>query len=918
MSGVWWWQRSSVAAVPPPPPPPAQPAAGFLRLPPLQRSIAPLAPSLRPSGPDSWIGSWRSPGFLGEMGHALHSSAPEGLVGGLASAGRPVPWGNTSQLPLSPEEDEATPEPQPTLLQRLFSPRRAALTTRRARRAAGYATPAASPTQPAAGTSRRGAPAPWPAPSADGGPVSTGAVSTGAVSTGVAASLPPSAAARTAPVVQRATRRRLGTAIPVPPRPLPVIPAAAAGAAAGPSPYVAAPDAPSVNAPLIASGPVAPPAQQSMHDGGRTSTRPEQSAPHPPVSVVRRTGLGAPLVSDSAPRPVQRNTTSSPLRPAAPVKPRTGLGPPLTPGMPTSSAVDSITDSPAPGVSGPTPTTPHAAGAATPHEAEPLPLQQARPEPSKATLPSRSGARTAETQVPPVQRALIGPRALVPRLQAHVPVERARTAPGVARAPRQRHRGAGKETRSEMPGAAIPSQGAVSAAALRGAVPSRAGTPSAHKGHSVTGTPATTTSPTSPVLQRASDDRQPRQRGPRWRRWPWSSQRSGNGSGAHEVAVTGLPLPPAAASGETAVSEARHTAPQITVRSGHVDTPASEAHPVQRTTAVNKPRSQGLAWSWRAVGEPAGSGAVAATGSAAPGPDRPLSAVDRAGSLAPYQQRARPPVPERVVRVSTSPARRGLPVLQRVHSSPVMTTTLAAPGATAEGQRQRAMTALTGNRPSGTAGRPGPAPGRQQTVQPGTSLPLHPTGIPMAPAPAQTGDVALQRATASPPARSSRNTPAAAQPPIPLSRDNGVTGDGGATGGRQVQREVTPGASQMPVAPPMPPMPPAPGGAQMPVAPPMPPMPVVPPAPHASQSSPPVAPPIPPGRSSQAPPAPTAPPTPTAPPVPPPPPPRGSRQQAPGQRDLDELARRLYGPISRRLRAELRLDRERAGRVMDR
>jgi hypothetical protein len=32
-------------------------------------------------------------------------------------------------------------------------------------------------------------------------------------------------------------------------------------------------------------------------------------------------------------------------------------------------------------------------------------------------------------------------------------------------------------------------------------------------------------------------------------------------------------------------------------------------------------------------------------------------------------------------------------------------------------------------------------------------------------------------------------------------------------------------------------------------------------------------------------------------------------------RDLDELARRLYGRISSQLRAELRRDRDRAGRV---
>ncbi|MQA15099.1 MAG: hypothetical protein GEV09_13280 [Pseudonocardiaceae bacterium] len=47
-------------------------------------------------------------------------------------------------------------------------------------------------------------------------------------------------------------------------------------------------------------------------------------------------------------------------------------------------------------------------------------------------------------------------------------------------------------------------------------------------------------------------------------------------------------------------------------------------------------------------------------------------------------------------------------------------------------------------------------------------------------------------------------------------------------------------------------------------------------------------------------------------------PPRDTKHTAPGQRDLDELARRLYGPISRRLRAELRADRERSGRFTGR
>lgn len=41
--------------------------------------------------------------------------------------------------------------------------------------------------------------------------------------------------------------------------------------------------------------------------------------------------------------------------------------------------------------------------------------------------------------------------------------------------------------------------------------------------------------------------------------------------------------------------------------------------------------------------------------------------------------------------------------------------------------------------------------------------------------------------------------------------------------------------------------------------------------------------------------------------------PEPQKQGPPGQRELDELVRRLYGPLSRRIKAELRIDRERAG-----
>ncbi|WP_157429859.1 hypothetical protein [Actinomadura oligospora] len=59
------------------------------------------------------------------------------------------------------------------------------------------------------------------------------------------------------------------------------------------------------------------------------------------------------------------------------------------------------------------------------------------------------------------------------------------------------------------------------------------------------------------------------------------------------------------------------------------------------------------------------------------------------------------------------------------------------------------------------------------------------------------------------------------------------------------------------------------------------------------------------------------------PPSPPPPPQRRTHKAADRNRkaatepDLDELARRLVGPLSRLLRTELRLDRERVGRLRD-
>ncbi|MBY6306872.1 hypothetical protein I3J09_28540 (plasmid) [Streptomyces clavuligerus] len=62
---------------------------------------------------------------------------------------------------------------------------------------------------------------------------------------------------------------------------------------------------------------------------------------------------------------------------------------------------------------------------------------------------------------------------------------------------------------------------------------------------------------------------------------------------------------------------------------------------------------------------------------------------------------------------------------------------------------------------------------------------------------------------------------------------------------------------------------------------------------------------------------PPQPPQPPQPQPPQPPPPADDTAADPTPQDLDRLARRLVAPLSRLLRAELRGDRERVGRLRD-
>lgn len=204
-----------------------------------------------------------------------------------------------------------------------------------------------------------------------------------------------------------------------------------------------------------------------------------------------------------------------------------------------------------------------------------------------------------------------------------------------------------------------------------------------------------------------------------------------------------------------------------------------------------------------------------------------------AGRVTAARDAAAPQVPERVIALSPASPRRGLPVLQRVHSSPIGSPTPPGSAAASAGQAPHAVSSSASSWLSGTTGTPPPANG----VLPPTihhnaaELPLHPTGLPMAPAPAAHPRIPI-----------SRDNGLAAVQRTPVSRDNGVR-----PAQRTVQRTPSGGSEPASAAPA-----------------------------------------------------------------------KRDKNTAPGQRELDELARRLYGPISRRLRAELRADRERSGRFTGR
>ncbi len=979
---MWWWQRSSPAAEPPPPAPPASAAAGYLRLPALQRSIAPLAPSLRLSDQGSWIGSWRSPGFLGEMGHALDSAVPGGRAGGLATAGRPVPWSESVPLPMSPEEQEAVPEPRPTMLQRLFSPWRAATTTataarpaqagRSSRRAAPGQAPAATvrtrgasstpPRQSAAssrGTSSGLAPrpassnGPAPQPASSSSPARQPAASSSVPAAaarhggraghqvGTASPLPAPPVSRAAPVVQRVTRRRVGTAVPVPPRPLPVTATASAtrgagesGPLAGPLPDAATPTAPWRDAPLLDQASPASVQRQPLPDtgspdagSGHASTDSAQSSTAPdPTSTgrdhaggtrrstpaLRRPGLGAPLAPGSAAPSIQRTTTSSPLRPAAPVTPRTGLGPPLTPGS-TLSEVDSITGTPAPGVSGavsvrreggssaareagpaprqqtksetpqqatPQQTTPQQATPqqatpqqATPQQATPTPKQvvpaaQQRLMPDPGSTPGVVGSATGTSaaRVAPVQRSLIGMRPLVPLLHGPVPVQRARTAApgqrGSARRPvRQDHPGPGASAGT----ASAPTDPLRAAAATPPTTPSRTRPSVPPRRDDVVARPgAITAYEVGPQLQRERTGSGPglsRRRRPRW----W---RPGREPVAPEV--TGM-------AGVPASGQPDHHRPAVPAHVAQTSRPAGTAGPapVQRATG-SKPTTRWLRRSQRPSRPAATNSASSGTNSAGRGMDSAgdgiggastgmgaassgmdtaqrepeaagaMTSGRRTGGIAAARDAAPPRVPERIMAVSSAPARHGLPVLQRVRSSTTGSPGALGSAAVSEGEVVRSVRSSAENPSRAMIGTPPANDALPPTVQRSAGeLPLHRTGVPMAPAPAGRPHTPISRDTG-----------------VPAVQRTSVTHDNGVTAGQRTPVARDNGARSV----------------QQPV--------------QRDRS-----------RGSQ-------------------PPSRNPAKQdkntAPGQRELDELARRLYGPISRRLRAELRLDRERAGRFTGR
>ncbi|MGH3620747.1 MAG: hypothetical protein ACRDQ5_03030, partial [Sciscionella sp.] len=87
------------------------------------------APATHTTDHASWIGSWRRTGLLTELGHALDPTSPAGVVDGLASMGTPGSWADSTDLPVAVERfEEHTAPPRRTFfpLQRSKSRGRAA------------------------------------------------------------------------------------------------------------------------------------------------------------------------------------------------------------------------------------------------------------------------------------------------------------------------------------------------------------------------------------------------------------------------------------------------------------------------------------------------------------------------------------------------------------------------------------------------------------------------------------------------------------------------------------------------------------------------------------------------------------------------------------------------------------------------
>ncbi|HET9650151.1 MAG TPA: hypothetical protein VFP34_18240, partial [Microlunatus sp.] len=103
-----------------PAPAPAGPDHGpqeWRSLPPVQRSLADAAPSVAP--PDSFRDSLvthHNPSFLAPLGHLVDPEGPSGVVGGLASSGRPITYDSGVELRV-PDHAPAKP-PAPATVQR--------------------------------------------------------------------------------------------------------------------------------------------------------------------------------------------------------------------------------------------------------------------------------------------------------------------------------------------------------------------------------------------------------------------------------------------------------------------------------------------------------------------------------------------------------------------------------------------------------------------------------------------------------------------------------------------------------------------------------------------------------------------------------------------------------------------------------